>query len=75
MTAALPRFVMFLAATVVHSAVFMGLYVLLGLRDFPSPYAAVMSQAVGNAAVGMIAFTIIEMLPGVMERRRVRRRL
>ena len=74
-TAALPRFVMFLAATVVHSAVFMGLYMMLGLRDFPSPYAAVVSQAVGNAAVGMIAFTIIEMLPGVMERRRVRRRL
>jgi rod shape-determining protein MreD len=74
-TAPLPRFVMFLAATVVHSAMFMGLYVLLGLRTFPSPYAAVVSQAVGNAAVGMIAFTIIEMLPGVMERRRVRRRL
>jgi rod shape-determining protein MreD len=74
-TAALPRFVMFLAATVVHSAMFMGLYVLLGLRSFPSPYAAVVSQAVGNAAVGMIAFTIIEMLPGMMERRRVRRRL
>jgi rod shape-determining protein MreD len=74
-TAALPRFVMFLAATVVHSAMFMGLYILLGLRSFPSPYAAVLSQAVGNAAVGMVAFTIIEMLPGVMERRRVRRRL
>jgi rod shape-determining protein MreD len=74
-TAALPRFVMFLAATIVHSAVFMGLYIMLGLRDFPSPYAAVLSQALGNAAVGMIAFTIIEMLPGVMERRRVRRRL
>ena len=74
-TAALPRFVMFLAATVVHSIVFMGLYIVLGLRAFPSPYAAVLSQALGNAAVGMIAFTIIEALPGMMERRRVRRRL
>jgi rod shape-determining protein MreD len=74
-TAALPRFVMFLAATVVHSAVFMGLYVVLGLRTFSSPYTAVASQAVGNAAAGMIAFTIIEALPGMMERRRVRRRL
>ena len=74
-TAALPRFVMFLAATAVHSAVFMGLYVVLGLRDFPSPYAAVASQALGNAVVGMIAFTIVEALPGAMERRRVRRRL
>jgi rod shape-determining protein MreD len=74
-TAALPRFVMFLAATAVHAAVFMGLYVVLGLRSFPSPYTAVMSQALGNAVVGMIAFTIIEALPGMVERRRVRRRL
>lgn len=74
-TAALPRFLMFLAATAVHAAVFMGLYVLLGLRHFEAPYTAVASQAIGNAAVGMIAFTIIEALPGMVERRRVRRRL
>ena len=74
-TAALPRFVMFLAATVVHAAVFMGLYVLLGLRSFPAPWAAILSQALGNAAVGMIAFAIIESLPGIVERRRIRRRL
>jgi rod shape-determining protein MreD len=73
-TAALPRFVMFLAATAVHAAVFMGLYVALGLRSFPSPYTAIASQAVGNAVIGMIAFTMIEALPGVVERRRVRRR-
>jgi rod shape-determining protein MreD len=73
-TAALPRFVMFLAATAVHAGVFMGLYVALGLRSFPSPYTAIASQAVGNAVIGMIAFTMIEALPGVVERRRVRRR-
>ncbi len=73
-TAALPRFVMFVAATAVHSAVFMGLYVLLGLRTFASPWAAVSSQAIGNAAVGMIAFTIIEALPGMGERWRASRR-
>ena len=74
-TAALPRFVMFLAASVAHAAVFMGLYVLLGLRTFPSPWAAILSQAAGNAVVGMVAFTIIEGLPGMVERRRMRRRL
>ena len=74
-TAALPRLVMFVGATVVHASVFMGLYVLLGLRSFPSPWAAVASQALGNAAVGLIAFTIIESLPGAVERRRVRRRM
>ena len=74
-TAAFPRFVMFVAATIVHAVLFMGMYVLLGLKDFPSPWAAVLSQAVANAVVGMIAFTIIEGLPGIVERRRLRRRL
>ncbi len=74
-TAALPRFVMFLAASVAHAAIFMGLYVLLGLRTFPSPWAAILSQALGNAVAGMIAFTIIEGLPVMVERRRLRRRL
>lgn len=72
-TAAFPRFVMFIVATVVHSALFMGMYVLLGLKEFPSPWAAVLSQAIGNAVVGIVAFAIIESLPGAMERRRFKR--
>ena len=73
-TAALPRLLIFLAATVVHAAVFMGFYMLLGLRSFSSPWAAVTSQALGNAAVGLIGFAIVESLPGAMERRRMGRR-
>jgi rod shape-determining protein MreD len=73
-TAALPRLLIFLAATVVHAAIFMGFYMLLGMRSFPSPWAAVASQALGNAAVGLIAFAIIESLPGAVERRRFGRR-
>ena len=72
-TAALPRFVMFVAATALHAAVFMGLYVVLELRTFSAPWTAIASQAVVNAAVGMIAFTLIESLPGFVERRRSRR--
>ncbi len=74
MTAALPRFVMFMAATALHALVFIGLYVLLGLRTFSSPWAAVLSQAVGNAVVGVIGFTIVESLPGALERRRTAKR-
>lgn len=74
-TAFLPRLVMFVAATAAHALLFMGLYATLGLRTFASPYAAVVGQAAGNAVVGMIAFWVIEALPGVVERRRVRRRL
>jgi rod shape-determining protein MreD len=72
-TAALPRFVMFLAASVLHAVVFMGLYMLLGLRTFQSPVASTLSQALGNAVVGMIAFTLIEAFPRVLERRKLSR--
>jgi len=54
--------------------VFMGLNALLGLRSFPSPWAAIASQALGNAAVGIVGFAIIESLPGMLERRRTGRR-
>jgi rod shape-determining protein MreD len=67
---ALPRFVVFVAATVLHAVVFMGLYVLLDLRHFGTPYAAVAGQALGNAVVGVVAFELVELLPGAVERRR-----
>ena len=71
-TAALPRLVMFVAATALHAAVFMGLYEVLDLRAFPSPWKSVTTQALGNALVGIVAFTFIESLPGIVERRRSR---
>ena len=66
----LPRFVVFFSATVLHAAVFMGLYVLLDLRHFGTPYAAVAGQGLGNAVVGVVAFQLVELLPGAVERRR-----
>ncbi len=36
-------------ATVLHAAIFMGLYTLLNLRQFPAPYSSVVAQAFGNA--------------------------
>jgi rod shape-determining protein MreD len=67
------RFVVFLAATALHAMVFIGVYVLLGLREFGTPYAAVAGQAVGNAVLGVVAFQLVELLPGVVERRRSQR--
>ncbi|MBI4485444.1 MAG: rod shape-determining protein MreD [Acidobacteria bacterium] len=69
--ASLPRFVVFFGATVVHAVVFMGLYVVLDLRQFGTPYAAVAGQAAGNAVVGVVAFQLVELLPGAVERRRM----
>jgi rod shape-determining protein MreD len=72
-TAALPRLVIFVAATVLHGAVFMGLYSVLDLRGFPAPWKPLAAQALGNALIGIVAFGIIESLPGIVERRRSRR--
>jgi hypothetical protein len=68
-----PRFVVFFAATIVHALIFQGLYAVLGLRQFGSPYAAILGQALGNAVVGVIAFQLAELLPGAVERRRLTR--
>ena len=67
----LPRFVVFVGATALHAVIFMGLYALLDLRHFGTPYAAVGGQAVGNAVVGVLAFQLAELLPGAVERRRL----
>jgi len=69
----LPRFVVFFAATVLHAALFIGLYELLDLRRFGAPYGAVVGQGLGNAIVGVVAFQVAELLPGAMERRRTSR--
>lgn len=65
-----PRFFVFFGATLLHELVFIGLYTLLDLRHFGTPYAAVARQAAGNAAVGVVAFQLVEFLPGAVERRR-----
>ena len=69
----IPRFVVFFAASVVHAIVFMGLYVLLDMRHFGTPYAAVAGQGLANAVVGVLLFQIVELLPGAVERRRASR--
>jgi len=66
----LPRFVVFFAASVMHGVVFMGLYTLLDLRHFGAPYGEVGVQSAANAVVGVVAFQMVELLPGAVERRR-----
>ena len=66
----LPRFVVFFGATVVHAIVFMGLYTVLDRIHFGNPTAGVAAQATANAVVGVVAFQVVELLPGAVERRR-----
>lgn len=72
-SAPLPRFLLLLVATVLHAAIFMGLYTLLNLRQFPAPYPAIVGQAFGNAFVGVIVFQLVEWFPGFVDRRRAGR--
>jgi rod shape-determining protein MreD len=73
-TATVLRFAMFFAATAAHAAMFMGLYSLLDLRSYSSPWAMVSMQGVGNAVVGVVAFAVVEGVPGWAARRRIRKR-
>ena len=66
-----PRFVVFFGATLLHAALFMGLYAVLDIHDVATrPYAAILWQAGGNALVGVVTFQFVEFLPGAVERRR-----
>jgi rod shape-determining protein MreD len=68
-----PRFVVFVAATLLHVTIFAGLYAILDMRQFGNAYGvATIGQAVGNALVGVIAFQVVGVVPGAMERRRAR---
>jgi len=70
---ALPRFVMFVSATLLHELVFQALDALLQSRGFAPQYMAVLLQAVCNGVVGVAAFLIVENGPDVLARRRMRR--
>jgi rod shape-determining protein MreD len=72
-TQAPSRFVVFFGASLLHALIFIGLYELLGLRDFGRPYGAVLEQAFANAVLGTVAFQVAELLPGAVERRRMNR--
>ena len=72
-TAPLPRFMLLVMATALHAAIFIGLYTLLNLRQFPAPYSSIVGQAFGNAFVGVVAFQMIEWFPGFVDRRRAGR--
>lgn len=74
-TAPLPRFLLLAMATIVHAAIFMGLYTLLNLRQFSLAYPQIAGQAIGNAFVGVVGFQLIEWLPGFVDRRRAGRSL
>ena len=69
----LPRFVMFVSASVLHELCYQGLTALLEVRAFRLSYGPVLTQAAINGIVGLSAFFVVERLPGILQRRRARR--
>jgi len=67
------RFVVFILATLVDAVLFMGLYELLGLRQFNAPVTTMALRALLNAVVGVLLFRLVESFPGAMERYRASR--
>lgn len=73
-SSALPRFVMFFVATLVHTACFLGVHALLpDARSIAVPYGRTVVQAAANGVVGLLIFQTIEGLPGLLQRRRMNR--
>ena len=69
----LPRFVMFVSASVVHEICYQGLSALIEVRPLRLAYGPVLTQAAINGIVGLTAFFVAERLPGALQRRRARR--
>ena len=69
----LPRFVMFVGATIVHELCFQALHALVEARPFRMSYSTVLTQAAVNACLGILAFWVVESGPKMLERRRAGR--
>lgn len=68
----LPRFVMFVGATFLHELCYQAVQALIGARQFGLDYSTTLTEAVVNALVGILAFQVVEVGPGIMQRRRSR---
>lgn len=71
--APVPRFVVFVAASLLYGVVFMGGYVVLGLREFSLGWTGMLAQAAGTGLVGVLGTQLVEAWPHMMDRWRARR--
>lgn len=68
-----PRFVLFVLASLLQVAVVAGLESLLELRLIPRNYPGTLLEAAGNGLVGIVLFQVTDLLPGAAEGRRIAR--
>lgn len=68
----LPRLVMFVGATFAHELCFQALQSLVEARPFVMQWSTTLTQAVVNGLTGILAFQVVELGPGMLQRRRDR---
>jgi rod shape-determining protein MreD len=68
----IPRFVMFVGATLLHELCFQALHAVAEARPFRLPYPTLLTQAAVNGIIGVCAFWVVESAPGLVQRRRAR---
>jgi rod shape-determining protein MreD len=72
LSSTIPRLVMFIAATFVHQLMFAGLQRITGGQRMGLKFSLMLTQALINGLVGVIAFFVVEQGPGILQRRRLR---
>jgi rod shape-determining protein MreD len=68
-----PRFLMFVGASLVHELCFQALYALVESRGMRFQLSGAMIQALVNGAVGITAFLLVERGPEMVQRGNLRR--
>jgi rod shape-determining protein MreD len=68
-----PRLVIFAVATFVHQLLLAGLQRITGSPLMGLQFSRMLAQALVNAAIGVIAFFVVEQGPEILQRRRMRR--
>ena len=69
----LPRFVVFLGASLLQVGVVIGLEMLLELRPLARTYPLTLLEAAGNGLVGVVLLQLSDLLPGAIERHKASR--
>jgi rod shape-determining protein MreD len=72
-TGTVPRFVVFVLGSLAQMGCSIGLYTLIDPRGIGVAPAQVAAHALLNGVVGVLTFYIVERMPQVIERRRLRR--
>ena len=73
LTSTIPRLVIFAVATLVHQLLLAGLQRITGGPMMSLHWSKMVVQALANAAIGLVAFFIVEHGPEILQRRRMRR--